>query len=269
MSSDHLTYRKLSSFCLALHGWEERFPAENLLPLFERYFAKAGVDLQEGNVSGLSPLEMKGYSMRTIRKRIADGRIHGLNTLSIYHFVDREYKPSDDYFVAYDTSYDNENCQFVNAVSPEAERYDMALDFLRDMLAHVTPSYGYSLEMPLGHDPALFSVGSFAHTDALRDETQAWQESSHAMFGGFAHKQGRMRHVFAINVLSRPHLEAKVGGVTFGDWVRGPDRGTIAEWKPGVWVWEVPKEHRIRIASILHFNGLLTAPDGFQNQLIG
>jgi hypothetical protein len=269
MANNELTYRMLSSFSLMLHGWPERFPVENILPLVERYFAIANVEPQEGDVQGIAPPEHKGYSMRTIRKRIASKEIHGLNSLGAYHFVNREYKPSQDYYICCNMRYDNELAQFVNAVSAEKDRYALALNFLRDMMAFVTPCYGYSLEMPLGHDPALFATGHFAVTESIFVEAYAWQQASDAMLGGHAHKQGQMRHVFAINVLSRPHMEARIDGRTFGEWVRGPNRGTIEECKSGVWVWQVPKEQRLRIASILHFNGILTAPDGFQNRLIG
>jgi hypothetical protein len=269
MSKHELAYRKLSSFSLMLHGWPERFPAENLLPMIERYFALAQLEPQEGHVQGGAPAEFKSYSMRTIRKRIATKQIHSLVSLGAYHFVDREYKPSHDYFVGCNMTFDNEGAEFINAVSPEKDRYGMALNFLRDMLEFATPYYGYSLEMLLGEDPALFSIGAFAATNDIEEETFAWQHASTPMLGGYAHKQGRMRHVFAINILSRPHMEARIDGKTFGEWVRGPNRGTIEEWKSGVWVWQVPKELRIRIATILHFNGILTAPDGFQNRLIG
>jgi hypothetical protein len=269
MSKNELAYHHLSSFSLMLHGWPERFPVENLLPVIEQYFALANVVPQEGHVQGLAPPELKSYSMKTIRKRISEGTIHGLVSLGAYHFVDREYKSSHDYFIDCGMTYGNELVQFINAVSPEIDRRAIALNFLRDLLTFVTPCYGYSLEMPLGDDPALFAVGAFAATDDIEEETFSWQQSSNALFGGNAHKQGRMRHVFEINILSRPHMEAQIDGRTFGEWVRGPNRGTIEEWKSGVWVWQVPKEQRLRIAAILHFNGILTAPDGFQNRLIG
>jgi hypothetical protein len=253
MSKDELAYRTLSSFSLMLHGWGERFPVENILPLVERYFALANVEPQEGGVQGIAPPEHKGYSMRTIRKRIASKEIHGLNSLGAYHFVDREYKPSHDYFISCKMRYDNELARFVNAVSPEKDRYELALNFLRDMLEFVTPCYGYSLEMPLGHDPALFATGHFSVTDSGFEEAYAWQQASDAMLDGHAHKQGLMRHVFAINVLSRPHMEARMDGRTFGEWVRGQNRGTIEEWKSGVWIWQVPKADRLKIATMLHF----------------
>ena len=230
MAIDQLSYRKLSSFSLILHGWPERFPVEELLPLVERYFAKAGVDPQDGDVEGIAPPEFKSYSMRTIRRRIATGKIHGLTSMSAYHFVDREYKPSDDYFISVDMSYGDETAWFINAVSPETERHAMALDFLRDMLTFVSPCYGYSLELPLGHDPGLFAVGAFAYDRDTQNESYIWQQASHAMYDGFAHKQGRMRHVFAINILSRPHMETRIDGMPFADWVRTPGRGCIEEW---------------------------------------
>lgn len=269
MSNDQLAYRKLSSFSLALHGWNERFHAEKLLPLFDRYFANAGVVAQEGNVQGAAPVELKGYSMRTIRKRIENLEIYGLIGLTSYHFVDRTYKSSHDYLLSYDTNFDSERCEFVNAVSPETERYGLAIQFLRDMLEYITPCYGYSLEMPLGHDPALFAVGMYAYNEEDRDETHVWQQACDGLYGNNAHKHGKMRHVFAINVLSRPHMEALVEGKTFAEWVKGPNRGSIEELKNGVWLWQVPKELRIGIAKTLSKNGILTAPKGFEKRLIG
>jgi hypothetical protein len=269
MVTRELDYRLLSSFSLMLHGWPERFPAETMLPTVESYFATAKIVPQDGDVKGLSIPTLKCYSFSTIRKRILEGKIRGLESLGAYHFVDRNFKSSHDYFISCEMTEGDQLLQFVNAVSPEKDRYAFALQFLKDMLTFITPCYGYSLEMPLGHDPALFATGTFAITPDLMDETNNWQQVTHSMYGGNAHKQGRMRHVFAINILSRPHMEARIDGKIFGEWVRGPDRGTIEEWKSGVWVWQVPKEQRLRIASILHFNGILITPDGLQNRLIG
>jgi hypothetical protein len=64
-------------------------------------------------------------------------------------------------------------------------------------------------------------------------------------------------------------MTKRVGNKEFADWVTEPGHGVLEKWKDDVWVWFVPKEHRIRVAYILQFNGLLTAPAGFENELIG
>jgi hypothetical protein len=268
VSMDH---RYLPSFSLILQEWEERFPFEVLLPLIERYFERAGTQPQIGTVEGEAPAEIKTYSFRTIRKRIQDHAIHGLHTLDAYHLTDKENKQSHDFAIGFSNSFHHQHAYILNAVSPAPEAKAMALDFLRDALNFVSPCYGYSLELPLGNDPILFSQGMFARTDHADVEATAWQFASRRDIKGKGgqHMQGRFRHVFAINVLSAPHMANRVDGRSFADWVKAPGHGSIEQWKDNVWVWLVPKEVRIRVANILQFNGLLTAPSGFENELIG
>jgi hypothetical protein len=262
-------YRDLQSTCLTLFGWNERFAAERLLSLFESYFSSSGVVPHYANFQIGETEELKRLSFKNLKKRLLDGKLKDLSSLSLYHFTEKENKSSEDFYSSYDVRYGNEIVQFLTAIGEEARRSRLLLMFLHDMLDLVTPEYGYSLDLPLGDNPSLFAVGAFSYRDDIQDEVHVWQQSSNSLFNGSAYKQGRMRHVFAINVLSRPHMEARIDGRTFGEWVAGPNRGSIEQWKDGVWVWQVQKELRIRIATILHFNGILTAPDGFQNRLIG
>jgi hypothetical protein len=143
------SYKALPSFTLVLHGWNERLPFETLLPLIERYFARAGVEPQIGSVMGVSPHQIKTYSMRTIRKRIQSQSISRLHTLSAYHLTNKEDKQSHDFGIGFDDSYGDQDAYIVNAVNTASAGRAMALDFLRDMLAFVSPNYGYSLELPL------------------------------------------------------------------------------------------------------------------------
>jgi hypothetical protein len=71
------------------------------------------------------------------------------------------------------------------------------------------------------------------------------------------------------SVAEPPHIRNRVGGIPFPEWVAEPGHGRLEQWKEDVWVWFVPREDRIRCANILQFNGLLTAPEGFENELIG
>ena len=112
------SYKALPSFTLVLHGWNERLPFETLLPLIERYFARAGVEPQIGSVMGVSPHQIKTYSMRTIRKRIQSQSISRLHTLSAYHLTNKEDKQSHDFGIGFDDSYGDQDAYIVNAVNP-------------------------------------------------------------------------------------------------------------------------------------------------------
>ena len=215
------------------------------------------------------PPDIKTYSFRTIRKRIESGVIRDLHLFSAYHLTDKKNKQSDDFSMGYSVSNSDEQAHILTALGSEEQRRTIALDFLLDMLAFISPSYGYSLELPLGNAPILFAHGMFARTPHANIETGAWQQAYSGIYGNKLHERGKFRHVFAINVVSAPHLANRIDGMLFEEWVAQPHHGKLEQLKDKVWVWFVPKEDRIRIANILHFNGLLTAPDPFQNQLIG
>jgi hypothetical protein len=263
------SFEAMPSFSLVLHGWDQKFPFENLLQMFEAYFARAGAVAQYGDIVGENPPEMKSYSFRTIRKRIQSGEYRGLSCLSLLQLTDKQNKTSEDFAVTIKDGYGRQEAGILNAVSGGEEARQIALDFLRDILGHVSPYYGYSLEMPLGHYPLMYASGVFGHTEGERDEATSWQEASRDYLKGFLFKEGKFRLVFEINVLSPPHMVNRIGDTPFAEWVSEPGHGRLEQWKEDVWVWFVPKEDRIRCAKVLQFNGLLTAPEGFENELIG
>lgn len=259
----------LPTFSLVLYSWRERFPAETLLPLYERYFERAGMEPHIASVEGDDPKEIKTYSIGTVRKRIEEGKIRNLRILNVLHLADKKNRQSDNFSIGYNVGHGDEDSYILTAIGGEEQRRTIALEFLRDMLSFISPSYGYSLELPLGNAPILFAHGMFARTEHADIETEAWQQAYSGIYGNKLHEHGKFRHVFAINVLSPPHLQNRIGGKLFQEWVKESNHGALEQWKDNVWVWFVPREDRIRVANILHFNGLMTAPDPFQNQLIG
>lgn len=238
--------------------------------MFEAYFARVGAVAQYGSVEGESPPEMKSYTFGTIKKRLESGEYRGLSCLSLESLADKGDKRSENFAVTIKDGYGRQEASILNAVSrAEEEARQIALDFLRDILGHVSPCYGYSLEMPLGNYPLMYASGVFGSTERALDEASSWQEATRHYLKGFLFKQGKFRHVFEINVLSLGHMTNRIGDTPFAEWVAEPGHGRLEQWKEDVWVWFVPKEDRIRCANILQFNRLLTAPEGFENELIG
>lgn len=264
-----LDFKKLPSFSLVMHGWDQKIDLERLLPCFEKFFARVGVKPETGSVKGAPPAEMKSYSYHTIKQRIADGRIKKLQTLSLLHLSDKSDKGSEDFALDVNDSYGRQEASILNAISDRVTAESVALDFLRELLRYISPYYGYSLEMPLGHFPLMYASGVFGRTERERDEATAWQDASTEHLRGLLYKKGMFRLVFGINVLSRSHVANMIGNKTFMQWVGEPGHGRLEQWKDDVWVWFVPSEDRVRCASVLQFNHLLTAPPGFESELIG
>jgi hypothetical protein len=268
--------RNLPSFSLALYGWHEQFDYGILLPVFEKYFDNLSLKPNSCSVSRRGVDEVKAFSFKTVKNRIASGQLKDLATLSLDNLADKSDKQS--HIVAmgvnesfpdpYGTQID-QHAIFINAVSDLNHSKDLALTFLRDVVSYVTPVYGYSLELPLSHDPYFYSLGMFAREERMWAEASAWQNASHAAIRGTKHREGYFRHVFEINVLSPNHLKKQIDGVSFENWVEQSGHGQLEKLNEIVWLWTVPKPDRIRAAQALQRNGLLTAPEGFESELIG
>jgi hypothetical protein len=267
----------LSSFSISLHGWDEKIDFGQLLPVFGKYFHVAGI---EPNLSDFRTREsgrVQVLAYQTVLKRISSGQLRGLSELSLYHLADKADKQSHIFAISLgeslpDRQMDNRTDQngfFINGVTSLETAKVLAFEFIQDILGYVSPVYGYSLQMPLSYDPAFFSAGMFAREERMRPEIDAWQEASHAAIGGTKHREGFFRHVFEFNILSSPHVLNKIDGQTFESWVGQHRLGKLENLNNKVWLWTVPKSERIRAAKALQRNGLLTAPKGFENELIG
>jgi hypothetical protein len=269
MDQEDTSYKKRPSFGIFIHGWDEQLQAEKLLGLIEKYFGLAGVEPQECSLEERAVDKLRHLTMRNTKQRLLTGVVSNLASLTAYHFADKKNKGSEIFYISCDQGYGDQTLKYIDAISDIGTQRQNALAFLKDALDFVTPYYGYSLEMPLGSNPALFSIGMSPSTIRGQAETHAWQQASHAQLDGTKHREGFFRHVFEINVLSPPHLANKIGKTPFVEWVKEPGHGKLEQWKKDVWVWFLPREDRVRCAKILQFNGLLTAPEGFESVLIG
>lgn len=258
-------YKKIPSTSLFLYGFDEKLPAEILLPLFEKYFLDAGVTIHGWSAFNHDLNIKKSATHKNLLKCLESGVLRNLTTLYGHHLMDRKDKQSDLFSISYDFSYDTPNCQIVTTQGSRDIRLARVKSFLLDMLNYITPTYGYSAELPLGYAPGYFALGMFAKSEFGDLEATAWQRAMYAK----DFDRGKMRHVFALNVLSSSHLDNKIGHQRFADWASEPGHGTLEKLKEGIWLWTVPRDIRARCASLLEFNGLLTVPPSMGQELFG
>ena len=111
-------------------------------------------------------------------------------------------------------------------------------------------AYGIGYGRPFGLWPLLYGMsfpgGFVAYEESLR--ITGWN-------GALDNKQylrGFMRDVYPLNFLTKPHLEVKVHGTPFVDWV-GQDttRGRLSPLTDTVTLWEVEDEHIPAIREVL------------------
>jgi hypothetical protein len=254
----------VDSLTMALYGWDEELDAEAILPIAKEMFDSCGVEPNFGAV-GLKDVDgIKDLTYKTIIKRIKSCDYKGLRTLAILHLYSRGYYSSEDFRVSLDTSYGNDFTMFLYVTNRLTPDYEPARRFVTNILSILTPKYGYSIEMPLRLAPGRCVPGYSSFVPGALAESDAWQ----AAWREKRYVAGLFRHVFSLNILSPQHMAAKVGDQTFSEWIQGPKRGTVEKLAEKVWLWTVPRENRVRCAQILHFNGLLTAPDPFQNTIL-
>jgi hypothetical protein len=270
MTEPHLSdeYRSLPSSSLFLYGGETGFAAERLLETFAEFAVVVGANIHSTSFA-VGDGELKSLTLANLRRRISEKKVQNLSQLGLHSFYDRSDLQSDVFAVGLSDSSDNHYSELILTQGNESFRHKVLQNFLRAMLSHFSPAYGYSVDLAMYYAPGYFAHGMLSRSLRAEKEAHAWQEAYSPQLGRMDHMKGKFRHVFLMNVLSPSHLKNRIGGKSFEDWAAESGHGRLEQWKKDVWVWFVPREDRIRCAKILQFNGLLTAPEGFENELIG
>lgn len=72
---------------------------------------------------------------------------------------------------------------------------------------------------------------------------------------------GKFRHLYKMNLLAMEHLQIKIGGKLFLDWVKENDYGEIIKISPENWLWTINMAKQDEIAKILYDQQLLVSVD--------
>ncbi len=271
MPDTHLTsrYRSIRSSSIFLYGWSEEFDAAILLPEFADVAKRAGAEV---HLVGFTPTdgELKYLRPKNFEKHLAARSLAKLAHISMLSLLDKSDKQSEVFCASLDQDQSSGKiCTLILTQGGEEFRHSLINEFLRMMLNYITPLYGYTVDLPLSSAPGYFAHGLLSPSLNAETEAGAWQQAHSPLYGVMEHKRGRFRHVFRTNILSSAHVENRVEGKEFLTWAAEGGHGKLERWKERVWVWTVPEEQRIPCARALQRNGLLIAPDGFENELLG
>lgn len=97
--------------------------------------------------------------------------------------------------------------------------------------------YAYGLDTGLEYSPEDMAEG---------DRIAAWLHER--MNKRNRHLAGLLRDVYPLNVLSRPHVERRIGEQAFGAWIEAaPDRGRLEPLANDAWLWTVPEERLLPV----------------------
>ena len=270
MGEPHLSdeYCSLPSSSLFLYGRHTGLAAEALLETFSEFAVLVGANIHSTSFV-VGGGDLKSLTIANLRRRISEKKVRNLSRLVLHSFYDKTDLQTDIFAVGFNDSPDSSYSELILTQGDESFRYNVLQTFLRSMLSHFSPTYGYTVDFSMYYAPGYFAHGMLSRSLRAEKEAYAWQEAYSPQLGRMDHTKGKLRHVFLMNVLSPSHLKNRIGEKSFEDWVVEPGHGRLEQWKEDVWVWFVPREDRIRCAKILQFNGLLTAPEGFENELIG
>jgi len=145
--------------------------------------------------------------------------------------------------------------RYLAAIPPRTFSPADAIRHVRLFCRHLSPRYGFSR---IGECAAtIFFAGGVSTTDMSRED--GWRASALGESRSVTkqHLAGFLLDVFELNVLSPPHLQARLGDKTLEDWIGAGHRGDLIEIDREVAVWLVPEPIRQPIRARLWREGLL------------
>ena len=70
----------------------------------------------------------------------------------------------------------------------------------------------------------------------------------------------KLRDIFAINLISRPHLDTVIEGQSLEAWILNGGNGTLRQLGPETWRWDVPKSIQPRVRRAVIAADLIVDP---------
>lgn len=128
-----------------------------------------------------------------------------------------------------------------------------ALDFI-DLLSCVAKPYcGFYTMVPADTRVSLFASGYWS----VEDDQMSFLQRCAIQTTNVEVLRNRLPYVYEANILTSGHMQNKIGGRLFPDWVCEIGHGKIEELKSGLWIWRVPPETISIVRSDLAQAGML------------
>lgn len=133
----------------------------------------------------------------------------------------------------------------------------------RQMAGIFGPVYGIGFQRPFVKGPDLYAYGmaaglGYSGTDRTEmNRIGAWMRERMVQN---RHKNGMLRDVYPLNLLTKVHLDQEVEQHSFSDWIKGTqERGQLVYLGNEQWIWRLPDTLVESVRSSLRSAGLIIA----------
>jgi hypothetical protein len=139
-------------------------------------------------------------------------------------------------------------------------------EWLRASVAALRPEYGIGYYRPRRLASALYVIGmGFSFTgeppQESREEIRRRKRWGSDGMEDAVWRQGILRDVYPLHILTKPQLDRPVGVLPLRDWIMQESaRGSLTELVKGWWLWEVPNEGAEPVRQALQDAGALFQP---------
>jgi hypothetical protein len=134
---------------------------------------------------------------------------------------------------------------------------------LKQLAALFGPAYGIGFNRAFALGPDLYVYGMVTGygsgpADQIKSDLVADWFHEVGSNGPNRHRNGLLRDVYPLNLLTAHHLDHPVGDVTLETWIgAGNGRGRLEQLFPGQWLWSVDEVEITTVRRALAANGLL------------
>jgi hypothetical protein len=139
-------------------------------------------------------------------------------------------------------------------------------DWLRESVVALRPEYGIGYYRPRRLASAMYVIGMGwelvgqppeESPEEMRRCGEWWDHGMRKTIW----RQGILRDVYPLHILTKPQLDRLVGTIPLHEWIRQvPARGSLTELVEGWWLWDVPNDSAAQVRQALDKAGVLFQP---------
>ncbi len=180
--------------------------------------------------------------------------------ISVYNSYDKSYK--------YD--YDRFFCQHHISIcfdkSILSQESPLFKELLIQSLAFGDFYYGIVYERSFDEQPDLYSKGVTKIRFEFDDLTQELNDLLITEWSSFEvlAKEGYLRDIYSVNLLSKNHLTKSINGMSLQQWVTSEKQGVLTPVSGNLWMWSITNKDQVRrIRNYLGLHGLVICDPRF------
>lgn len=204
---------------------------------------------------------VRGGSFKTNNARLKKCGFSSVTGFDLYHLRTGGDVELWDWLVAANLSSGNSSCVIGVSSSISGLPGESLLAISRKVAGHLRPTYGIGFRRSMRLGPTLYAVGMvmglqpWGNDRPEGDAIDAWRLVG---IKERVYDQGALRDIYPWNFLTASQLDRKVAGVRLEDWIRGGKRrGTLQEFTPGVYLWDVRDDDISSIRATLAESGVI------------